>query len=301
MARNKNKVSLLPLALGIFLFILVLGVASVDRAARPSDDNDQSNFEISLSNTAPEAVIGEPYWVDVRVENTESSIGTMWLQCSILDGGTSSVWDWLQNVDTQSFSLVDEQNESYENCFDETYSQTGRVTLGSRETETHTLTFTTPDAEEPYIYCTVFERCCTDSTCSGGSGSTDGFRSSVTVVEATEDENDTETTDEDEDEDEDDVIVDMPERSCNLDSDCKGYFFGKIVCHDNLCMDAADVTCSPECAAGQTCNLGVCEKLSFSDINVKQWIDERRILVTLMAIILVVIGIFGLDRKKLLG
>lgn len=161
MAKNK-KISVLPLAIGLFLVILLMGVSTNGRSASPTFDGIENDFSMSIVAQADRAEVGDIYWVDVRVTNEGDEDGSMWAQCSILDENEHQ--DFLPNVG-QSVVLGTGEND---NCVaGEPFTQTARVELtasGPNSSENFRLQFQVPDTVggDNYLYCAIYERCYSD-------------------------------------------------------------------------------------------------------------------------------------------
>jgi hypothetical protein len=272
----KMKISnMLPVAIGIFLLVLVYGTG-VGRSAQPDYDGRPNTFELTLSDQAARAEVGDTYWVDVDVENTGNR-GSMWVQCSILDQHKESSWLSLQ-------SAVMGTSER-DNCVaGEPFTQTAQVTLDNSASEVIRFQMRVPDlthpGEVPVLYCNAFEQCASEGDPLGS----DTIVQRISVV--TEDDNEAN----------DNVAPANTDYPCTINMNCPNYLFGNIVCEKGFCIDYEDITpvCGDDrCTQGETklnCQLD-CAKAS--DFHLMEWITDHKILVTLFAVVFVFIGMFG--------
>jgi len=299
MARKKEKISIIPLTIGILLLVMAFSV-TYDRQAKPVYDGQADDFRISLENQARNAEAGETYWVEIIAENRNSAQGEMWIQCGFLDAAASEM-DWLLNVPELSLlnrevTLDTYRNETIDNCFDGPNVQTRRERLNASGTddsrELVRFAFQTPtNFQDPQLYCAAYEQCYVPGV---GAYQTSEFRRPITIVAS--DGIDDESGDSASSSSSGSINT-ASGHTCQLNSDCKGSFFNKVICHNKLCMDADDVPCNPKCGATEECQAGKCvSTIGFDDQKIRNFVLDHRIAVTIVALTLVLVGIFGTYR-----
>jgi len=285
-----QKISMIPLVAGLFLIILVFG-SGEGRLARPEYDGDGSDFSLRLLDTQEEAVRGDPYWIEVMVENEENDEGKMFVQCSLLDFDKHITW--LPDVGLQATVTPEDQRRQSDNCVaHEPFTQTAEVELEPNEPTKVTFNVLIPNDyynKDIVIFCDAFEQCSSD----GSIYSSSSFRHPINILE----EATPGVTDED---GKKKVITDLPSEACNRDSDCSGSYWGDVECYQGLCLDKKNVPgeCGDGRCSGDETQSTCPEDCGLSDLKLKEWIDEHRILVAGIAMGLVIIGIFGIRPKK---
>lgn len=271
MAKN-DGINMLFLVVGAFLIILTFGSSS-GRLAIPTYDGTVNEFDIRIDrlDDTVGAVVGDPFSIDLYVQNTNDVSGRMIVQCSIL---SAEDHPWLQTVNVGRSAQT---TTDIDNCVaQEEFTQTATVTLsgedGNDPDELVELTVIVPNNpnQETYIYCAAYERCYTD----GEPVISESFKLPIQIVDRANDDDD------DDDNNDDDSITKKGE-ACAINSDCPNYLFGSIDCYQGYCVDSEDVPKDPK----------------FTDIVVKKYIREHRIAISAIAIILLVIGGFGLGTK----
>ena len=219
MAKNKfNMKSGLILILGVFLLLAVFNIdlsntiskeGGDSREAKPVYDGKENEFKITLMDQAEKAIVGEYFWMDLKVENPGQT-GAMYVQCSILDKDANT---WLQSV-------VD-----VDNCVvNEPFTQTAKVSLGASSSERVTFTVKVPNAVDKnnVIFCDAYEQC---------ASSGDPMGSSQVVKPVTLLPRSVNTTS---------PVDNEPGDACVAASDCNSWFINDQVCTNGYCIDKAD-------------------------------------------------------------
>lgn len=277
----RKKVSMVPLVAGILLLVLTVGTGA-GRSAVPVYDGDNDNFKLMYHSKQAYAVEGDAFWVRVVAENMESTSGEMYVQCSILNENDHN---WLSDVGLQA--AVTYGTSTRDNCqADEPFTQTAQVQLDGRERELLRFSMVMPEdsVDEPmYVYCAAFEQCFSPGTDTYESSA---FKKPLLVLDDYPDD----VTDPE----------DLVPQGCVRDSDCPGWFLSDVDCYQGQCLDAEDVP-------GE-CGNGVCEgsenavtcpdDCGFTDFRLKEWIGDHKIVVTLTALGLIIIGAFGFAPVK---
>lgn len=280
--------NMLPVAIGIFLLVLIYGTG-VGRMARPSfDGSDTQNFEIALDGMAPRAEVGDIFWVDLAVHNPGVQ-GGMYVQCSILDQRAEN--DWL------SLQAVELLNSPRDNCVpNEPYTQTARVVIPTEGNEDVRLQFIVPNMvgenQIPVLYCNAFEQCASAGDPMGDQNGGTIVRRLTLVTGDDNPENDNVAPT---------LMSPAGNYPCKLNMDCPNYLFGDIECYKGFCIDSANrpPVCGDDvCTAGETRNNCPADCDKSTDFHLLDWISDHKVLITLLAIALILVGIFGVYGRK---
>jgi uncharacterized membrane protein len=274
MAKKKiTTMGLVIILIGVFILLAnfnLLGSPIQGREAAPKFDGQKSDFEITLSDQADEALVGNLYWATIEVTNKDSTSGQMFVQCSILDRNEHT---WLPQ--TQSFAFLDTD----ENCVaDEPFTQTARVTLSGLQSQKITFSMRVPDntAGDNVLYCATFEQCWKEDV---DVMESDSFTKEIQIKDAEEVVTDTGATTED-------VIGEPQLKPCATKQDCSLVFWAPQECIDGYCVDKEDEP---------TKELDV----DLSDSAIKSWIKENSILSWIIGIVLVIAGmIYSFSEPK---
>ena len=263
MAKRKPA-HILTLVIGVFLFMVAVGVQTGGRAAPVYDGVDNSGtVQIDIVDYAGRAEVGDNYWIELRVRNNGDTNAGIHAQCSILSLQEN---DWLA---AQSFTVLPEE----ENCvLGEHFTQTARLELEPTDQETVRFTVRVPNnvGDTNYVYCSAYERCWSPGVDPLYAGQE---KVPVTIVPR------------DSIRDNDNDANSGISSKCSIDKDCREYFWEDVVCEEGFCMDASDVDVDVETAD--------------TDATIKEWVKNNRILVVGIAIVLVVVGWFGINLRKI--
>jgi hypothetical protein len=264
----KKNIELLPVAVGLFLLILVFG--SSGRFDRPIYDGTKSQFTMTINDYSDRAEVGTIFHVSTTIKNQDSKSGSMFAQCSILNQNKAK-YDFLKSVSESTIPLPEEDN-----CVQgEPFTQTVKVSLASKASEDYRFSFRVPDevGGDNYLYCSIYERCGSE----GDPYFSYNKKISIEVLPA-----------DDDDSNDNDASVSTSENyQCTLDRDCPGYIFGKVDCYKGFCVDEEDLPKEPA-------------KNIISDIALKEWIRSHSIFITFIAIVLVIVGMLGFGYKDMM-
>lgn len=294
---SKKQASMLPLVLGIFLVVVLIG-ASTSRSARPSQLDVENEFDLRYQTSAGRAEEGKLYWVTINVENPPGQPdGAMWVQCSILDSENEN---WiLDESQVRRLSDVGEEYPIADNCeLNEPNTQTARIDLVSGANDDVTFSFQAPKyvpSYEYYIYCAAYERCYytesgeTDDRPTQDQKQSDAFIKPVSVFPPdNDDDNDPEPP------------INPPIYPCTIDSDCKQSYFDQVICEDGFCIDEEDrvTVCGDGVCNGAetaaTCDEDCGSKITDTDL--MGWIMGHKIIIAGIALLLIVIGALGMKN-----
>lgn len=258
---NTKHLSMLPLAIGIFLFLLLVGSG---RTARPIYDGVQNQFQLSLVTHSPRAEVGDNYQISVNVENTAAA-GRMFVQCSILDEESQP---WLESVPRAGIATALEERD---NCVPgEPFTQTAVVDLAVGESLQVDFAVTVPDTADKtnVIFCEAYEQCSSDAAgVPQDPLSSSAIKQDISVVTADDDLTN-------------DNVARVP---CVYNTDCSSTLLHPVDCFEGFCVDKEDIETPSK----------------VTDIAFREWIAQHKILLTIIAIVLVVIGVFGISVPKL--
>ena len=285
---KKQKVSLIPLVLGVFLLFLLFDATGEERAARPSDDGDQSNFRLIFDSMEEVVVEDEPYWVRVVVHNQDNEPGEMWVQCSILDADEHV--DWLSEIGYQSTITLG--TSTRDNCvLNEEFTQTAKVELDGGDKASVRFSMIVPQNsadKNMQLVCDAFEQCWEEGESTGSSST---FKRNLDVLR--------DYPDGVERDDEGNVIISVPQ-GCTRDSDCPGHFFPGAECYQGHCLDSEDVP--SECGDGECTgseNSITCAKdCGAGDVRILDWLKRNKIVTFFVAFALIIVGIYGMTPSK---
>jgi hypothetical protein len=124
-------------------------------------DKLPSDFGLTITSPASSTTVkvGDTLTVKARVTNKQTTIGSMYVQCSILDANQET---WMRTESLSRFAIVGATS----NCVvNEPYTKTLKVEL--KGGESYELTFRIPvpnlgSGADPRIFCDTFEQCASD-------------------------------------------------------------------------------------------------------------------------------------------
>jgi hypothetical protein len=263
MSKNKKTNGWFLLIVGILIISFATGVGS-GRQSQPEFDGDKDAFSIQILDKDDKAEEGDIYSVILRVKNTESDPGSMYVQCSILDEDEHT---WLEDVLLQATVWMTTE----ENCVaDEPFTQTAYVSIDGDATENLGFTIQVPELsnkETAVVYCSAFEQCYQESPYKDPYASS-SIKSRITVVEDDEDDSNNNYVTEGE--------------SCESKTDCSGWLLGDVECVNGKCVDVEDVPDEPF-------DLDI-EWPDLTDTKIKEWASGHEILIWGSGFLMLIIG-----------